>query len=140
MKKSILFISVMLFASINDKYLDFTNKLVTYNFELKNIDKISSPFFKVKKLTFIKKNNIKNVKHFIHISLLSIFNDLAYIKVEEFKGDKLIKKYTKWVKKGDKIEQCKVDNVKIDKIILKCNNKILVKKLNKKLLNIKVEK
>jgi hypothetical protein len=137
MKKSILFISVMLFASINDKYLDYTNKLVTYNFELKNIDKISSPFFKVEKLTFIK---VKNVKHFIHISLLSIFNDLAYMKVEEFKGEKLINSYKKWVKRGDKIEQCKVKSVKIGKIILKCNNKILVKKLNKKLLNIKVEK
>jgi hypothetical protein len=137
MKKSILFISVVLFASINDKYLDYTNKLATYNFELKNIDKISSPFFKVEKLTFIK---VKNVKHFIHISLLSIFNDLAYIKVEEFKGEKLINSYKRWVKRGDKIEQCKLIKIYLDKIVLKCNNHLLVKKLNEKSLKIRIEK
>lgn len=142
MKKIFLLIlGISLFSSTNDEFLDYTNKLVTYNFELKNFDKIKSPFFKPKKPIFLKAKEInKNVKKIVHISLISIFNNTAYIKIDEFKGDELVKEYKKWIKKGDKIEQCIVINIKIDKLILKCNNKILIKSLNKKSLNIRIEK
>jgi hypothetical protein len=141
--KKILFLmmGMFLFAFTTDEFLDYTNKLVTYNFKLNNIDKIKSPFYEVKKPNFLNNRRInKNIKKLIHISLISIFNNTAYIKIDEFKGDELVKEYKKWIKKGDKIEQCIVINIKIDKLILKCNNKILIKSLNKKSLNIRIEK
>jgi hypothetical protein len=140
-KVFLLILGIVLFASSNDEFLDYTNKLVTYNFELKNFDKIKSPFFRPKKHTFIQGKGInQNVKKIVHISLLSIFNNSAYVKIEEFKGDELIKKYKRWVKKGDKIEQCKLIKIYLDKIVLKCNNHLLVKKLNEKSLKIRIEK
>jgi nanoRNase/pAp phosphatase (c-di-AMP/oligoRNAs hydrolase) len=134
-----LIIGVFLIASTTEKFLDYTNKLVTYNFELKNIDKIKSPFYKSQKLTFLKNKKInKNVKKIIHISLISIFNDMAYIKIDEFMGDELIKTYKKWVKKNDIIKKCKVENIYSDKLILKCGKKLLIKQLNTKSLKIRI--
>jgi hypothetical protein len=134
-----LIIGVLLIASTTEKFLDYTNKLVTYNFELKNIDKIKSPFYKSQKLTFLKNKKInKNVKKIIHISLISIFNDMAYIKIDEFMGDELIKTYKKWVKKNDIIKKCKVENIYSDKLILKCGKKLLIKQLNTKSLKIRI--
>jgi hypothetical protein len=139
--KKILFliIGVFLFASVTEKYLDYTNKLVTYNFKLENIDKIKSPFYHPEKITFLnnKKFN-RNIKKIVHISLLSIFNNMAYIRVDEYMGDELIKTYKKWVKINDIIEKCKISNIYFDKIILKCGKKILVKHLHTKLLKIRI--
>jgi hypothetical protein len=141
--KKILFliIGVFLFASVTEKYLDYTNKLVTYNFKLENIDKIKSPFYHPEKITFLnnKKFN-RNIKKIVHISLLSIFNNMAYIKVEEFKENALMKSYKKWVKKGDKIEQCRLINIYNDEIVLNCNKKIIKKFLNEKTLKIRIER
>jgi hypothetical protein len=137
-----LIIGVFLIASVNDQYLDYTNKLVTYHFELKNIDKIKSPFYKMEKISFLKnkKINNKNVKKFIYIKLLSVFNDSAYIKIEKYMGDEIINTYKKWVKKDSKIENCKVVDINSEKIILKCNKRLLIKKINVTPLKIKVEK
>jgi nanoRNase/pAp phosphatase (c-di-AMP/oligoRNAs hydrolase) len=137
----ILIIGIFLFASTNEEFLDYTNKLVTYNFELKNFDKISSPFFKPRKLLFLKNKKInKRVQKFIHIRLISILNNMALIRIEEYKGDELIRKYKKWIKKGGKIEECRVKDIKTNKIILNCNHKLLIKKINEKRLKIRTEK
>ncbi|GAX87291.1 conserved hypothetical protein [Lebetimonas natsushimae] len=134
-----LIIGVFLIASTNEKYLEYTNKLVTYNFELKNIDKIKSPFYKIKKPIFLNNKKInKNIKKIIHISLLSVFNDTAYIKIDEYMGDELINTYKKWVKKNDKIKNCRVENIYSDKIVIKCGKKQLIKKLNVKSLRIRI--
>jgi hypothetical protein len=142
MRKIILFLVIgiiFLYSSEKDEYLEYTNKLVNYHFELKGFDKLKSPFYKPEKKLFIN-NLVKNVKEIIHISLLSVFNDLAYVKIEIFRGDELSNTYKKWVKKGEKIQNCKVKEINIDKIILQCGNQILVKTLNPKSINIKVEK
>ncbi|WP_024790024.1 hypothetical protein [Lebetimonas sp. JH292] len=140
MKKILLLtIAVLAFAS-KQEYLEYTNKLVTYNFKLNNIDKIKSPFFKPKKLLFMNKKINKNVKKIVHITLLSLLNNSAFIKIEEFMGDEKIKEYKKWVKKNSKVENCNVENICSDKIILNCNNKKLVKRLNEKTLKIRIEK
>jgi hypothetical protein len=141
MKKILIIcIGILLFASTKEEFLEYTNKLVTYHFELKNFDKIKSPFYKPKKkVTFLNKLR-KSVKKVVHISLISVFDDRAYLKIEEYKGTDLVKSFKKWVKKGDKIEYCKVVSINIDKVVLKCNGKKLVKTTAKKLLKIRIEK
>jgi len=141
MKKVImLFLGIILYASSNEEFLDYTNKLVTYNFELKHIDKMKSPFYKPKKFIFFKNKMInKNIKKIVHITLFSIFNNSALIKIEEYMGDEIVKRYKKWVKTGDKIENCYIKTIYFNKMILKCGRKILVKKINEKSLNIRIE-
>jgi len=139
MKKIVVFfvINIFLFAK-SDKYLTYVNKLVNYNFELKNIEGRKAPF-EIKKI--VKKTNKKNIQNIlvkkIKIELISIFNNQAYIKIKEFLGDQLIKSENKWVKVGDKVSKCKVNKITKDKIIFKCNNKILIKSLNKKIPGLK---
>jgi nanoRNase/pAp phosphatase (c-di-AMP/oligoRNAs hydrolase) len=140
MKKIILFISIcFLFASTEEEFLDYTNKLVNYSFKLKNFDKIKSPFFKKEKKPVSQEIKKKNRK-IINISLLSVLNNLAYVKIEIFKEDALIKSYKKWVEVGNYIDECKLTHIYTDKIILDCNKKILIKSLNEKTLRIRIEK
>jgi len=138
--KQIIFLltAVFLFAS-KSEYLEYTNKLITYNFKLNNIDNIKTPFYKPKKI-IINKKLTKNVKKIIHISLISILNNYAQIKITTFIGETKVKEYKKWITINSKIEYCKVKSIKRDRVIFKCNNKLLIKKLDKNLLKIRVEK
>jgi len=139
MKKIVfLLTAVFLFAS-KSEYLEYTNKLITYNFKLNNIDNIKTPFYKPKK-AIINKKIAKNVKKIIHISLISVFNNSAQIKIETFIGEEKVKEYKKWVTRNSKIEYCKVKSVEKNRVIFKCNNRLLIKKLDKNLLKIRVEK
>jgi len=143
MKKILLLtISMVLFASVKSEYLGYTNKLLNYNFKLSKFSNITSPFFKKKQRIMYANSQfaVQEVKKTIHISLISILNYSAFINVETFIGEEKVKEYKKWVKVNMKVGNCIVKHIYLDKIILKCDNKIKVKKLNKKLLKIRVEK
>ena len=144
MKKTILIIimAINIFASgITNKYLNYTNKLVYYGFNLDKFDRIHAPFEKVIKNR--TNQNIKGSKAYvksIKIKLLSIFNNQAYFLIREYLGDQLIKEYKKWFKINNKIGDCKINKITLSKVFLKCPDKIMTKTLNKKTLKIKESK
>jgi hypothetical protein len=135
----ILGITLLLFAQ-DDKYLTYVNKLVNYNFELRNVEDRKAPF----EIKITPKNTKQNIQKIlvkkVKIELLSIFDKQAYIKIDEYLGDQLLKTQKKWVKIGDKIYKCKVEQITLDKVIFKCKNKKLVKSLNKKIPGFKESK
>jgi hypothetical protein len=135
MKKLILIIGLLtaVFAQ-DDKYLMYVNKLVNYNFELKEIDS-KAPFEirVIKNKKTIERILVKRIK----IDLLSIFDNQARVKVKVYLGEQLIKTYKKWVKPGDKLYNCKVAKITLTKLVLKCKNRTLVKTINTKIPNIK---
>lgn len=137
---SILFIMfISIYAKDINKYLNFTNQLINYHITLNNFNKIKSPF-ELNTPKIINGKKVKNIKGFakiVRVKLLSTFDKRAYVLIKVYVGDQLIKQYRKWVKIGDKIENCKVSSVYFQKLILKCNNKTLIKTLYKKIPGIK---
>ncbi len=140
--KKIIFLFFMLigiiFAKDIDRYLNYTNQLLNYQFNLNGFNNIKAPF--EPEIHIINGKRIKNAKILlktINVNLLAVFNNKAYVLIKEYLGDQLIKKYRKWIKIGDKIGDCKVSSIYFQKIVLKCNNKILVKTLYKKIPGIK---
>ena len=140
MKKVIvlIFSFYVLYGINNDNksqnlYLNYTNKIINYYFKL-DLDKIKSPFYR--QISQRVTSNIKNIKNkeIIRISLISILNNQAYIKVEKYLGDKLIKTNKKWLKLKQTIYNCKLIKLTNIKAIFRCENKILIKSLNKKIL------
>jgi len=133
MKKIIglLFVINLMFGLNMDKYLNYSNSLFNYQFQLKEFDKIKEPFEPTINVVINNKKiqNVKTLIRAIKIDLLSIFNNKAYINIKEYLGDQLIKNYKKWVKKGDKIGNCKVSVITFEKVVFKCKNKILIKTL-----------
>ncbi len=141
MKKLLFLISVLvctLFAG-NNKYLNYTSELVHYHFELKQFNKIKAPF--EKKIIIKGAQKIKvfsGLEKRINIKLISVFNKSAYVLINKYLGNKLIKSYKKWVKKGDVFEKYyKVKKIILDKIILEYKSKIITKTINKKIPGIK---
>jgi len=134
MKKILLlFIGIFLFAK-SDIYLDYVNKLVNYGFELKNLKTDKAPFeIKIDKNIKYKNSVERTLVKKIKIELLSIFNNQVYLKIDEYLGDQLIKTQKKWLKKSDRIYNCKIIKISLEKVILKCGKKILIKSLNKKI-------
>jgi len=140
MKKVIfLVMAVFLFAS-KSEYLEYTNKLITYHFKLNKINKIKSPFYNAEQIAMNNKLANKKTKKIIYISLISILNNTALVKIDTFIGSEKIKEYKKWIYPNSKIEYCRVKHIDLNKIILKCGNKLLIKKIEKKSLKIRVEK
>jgi len=145
MKKIVLILMIIfnvIFAAQTDKYLDYTNKLIYYGFELKKFDKIKPPFE-----IEIKNNNAKIITKSgkimlksIKITPMLIFNNQAFVLIQEYLGGQLIKKYKRWIKVNSRIGMCKVTNIALSKVILKCKNKKLIKTLNKKIPGIKETK
>jgi len=130
-------ISIMFFLSLfaNDvnKYIDYSHKLFNYHFDLNlNI----KPPFEVKRITKGKINNFYLSKR-IDFELLSILNNSAYLEIKEYMGDKLIKKYKKWTKVGEKIGDCQIYKIYFNKIYFKCGNKDEIKTLDLKIPQIK---
>jgi len=123
----------------DNKYLNYTSSLIHYNFELKNFNKINVPFEKKIIIKGVQKvNTFSGLEKKINIKLISVFNKNAYILINEYLGNKLIKSYKKWVKKGDTFEKYfTVKKIELNKIILKYKNKIILKTLNKKIPGIK---
>ena len=141
--KKVIFILGMMFTflysdAITQKFLEYTNKIVNYNFDLKHFEDIHPPFEPVIRIVNGKeiKNNKTLVKT-IKINLLSIFNNQAHFLINVYLGDQLIKSYTKWAKEGSKISKCIIRKITLDKVFLKCGNKKLIKTLNKKIPGIK---
>jgi hypothetical protein len=124
-------------SSVDNEYMNYVNKLINYEFQLKNFDKIKPPFeeaFKPKqprKLTLVKS---------IKITLLAILDNKAYVRLDEFLGDRLIKTEKKWVGIGDRIGNCRVSNITFSSLYLNCHNKVVVKTLNVKIPGIKEQK
>ncbi len=142
MKKTVILlvsaIFSLLIASEIDKYLNYSNQLLNYQFELKGFNTITAPFEPEVKIVNGKQvKNVKTLVKTIKVDLLSVFEKRAYVLIKEYLGDQLVKKYKKWIKVGDKIGSCKVTAVAFDKIVLKCKNKKLIKTLYKKIPNIK---
>jgi len=135
MKKLILILITIFAFAAQEEYLDLTNKIVSYKIKLENITEIEPPFeIKRKVLNFMPQQQQKKViRKIIKIELISIFNNKAYVLIREYLGDQLIKTTKKWIKRGDKIGECKVIKITIEKLYLKCKNKILVKSINKKI-------
>jgi len=142
MKKLLIFLtgifSVMLFAQDqqkNDVYLDYTNKVINYEFSIDDLDKIKAPFYSVAEQKIVKKRVTQKIEvnKVVKIDLMSIFDNKAYIKINEYIGDKLIKTEKKWIKVGDKVYGCKLIKLTESDAVLKCKNKILYKTLNQKI-------
>jgi hypothetical protein len=119
---------VFVFAQ-QDIYLQYVNKLVNYNFELNDKETKRAPFEEKVIKAKIQKTLTKTIK----IHLLSIFDKKAYLKIDEYLGDQLIKKWKKWVKVGDKIYKCRVSKITFNTVIIKCPRKTLVKTINQKI-------
>ncbi|WP_457561079.1 hypothetical protein [Caminibacter sp.] len=138
MKKLVFVLIVFtgLFAQ-DDKYLMYVNKLVNYNFELKDVQSRAPFEIKIiKNKKTIEKILVKRVK----VDLLSIFGNKARIRERVYLGDQLIKSKIKWVKVGDKIYNCKVVKITFTNLVLKCNKRILIKSINEKIPFIKEKK
>ena len=143
MKKIIIFLVsglfIALFAKIDDKYLQYARAIVHYHFELKDFNKIKPPFEERIFITNNKKNKfLRKKEKSIKIILISILNNKAYILVDKYLDNNLIKSYKKWVKKGDVIEKSyKVQKILLDKVIFKYKNKVIIKTFNKNLPGLK---
>jgi hypothetical protein len=141
MKKVIILLTglMILWGAQNSKqkdiYLEYTNKVINYEFDLKNLDKIKSPFYVVIKRSSSGKHIKKEVvvKKRIVLTLLSIFGNRAFIKTEEYLGEQLVKKQKKWIKLYDKIYNCILKKITSTDVYFKCANKTLHKTLNKKI-------
>lgn len=146
MRKLILLLMVInLFAKVDSKYLEYTRKLYDYHFELKDFDKIKSPFeikaiLKTKNGKILPNKIAQNAKlvRSIKFELLSIFNNSAYILIKNYLGDVLVNQEKRWVKKGDIIgDNCKVVLITTQKVVIKCKNKKIVKSLYKEIPGLK---
>lgn len=129
-----LFIS-SLFSNEMKKYLNMTNEILHYNFELKNFNKIKPPFEESFHIVKGKKNKFLTKR--MNFELISIFNNRAYVLINEYLGNQLINSYKKWIKIGDKIGSCKVTFIMFEKVIFKCNKKTIIKTLHTKIKGIK---
>ena len=132
------FLFVTLFAKDN-KYLDYTNALIHYNFELKDFDKIKVPMenaIAIKGAQTIKSHSLLKKK--IKVTLIAILDKSAYVMINEYLGNSLIKSYKKWVKRGEVFAKYyKVENITFTKIILKYKNQTIIQTLDKKIPGIK---
>ena len=140
--KKVLFlsISVFLFASqkgVNQKdvYIDYTNKIINYNFQLEGINDIKSPFY-IPYKNIVETNGTKRhveIKKSVKISLISIFGDKAYVQIDHYIGEQLVKSEKKWIKINDEIVKCKLIKLTETDAYFKCKDKTLHKSLNKKI-------
>jgi hypothetical protein len=140
MKKLILLIGFLSFVfsegiTQKDIYPDYTNKIINYEFNIENLNNVKSPFYETPKFssnTQTKTNNVQ-IKKRAKITLLSIFENTAYIKVEKYLGKQLVAVTKKWISLNDKIYDCKLFKLTDTDAVFKCNNKILYKTINQKI-------
>ena len=142
MKKLILLLlgSFIILMAKENKYLEYTNALMHYNFELKGFKKIKVPFEEEGELNGSQriKGRHSLLEKKINVTLLAILNNSAYIQIDEYIGDSLIKSYKKWVKEGEEFEKYyKVKKITLSKIVLIFKNKIITKTINQKIPGIK---
>jgi len=138
-----IFIVTIIFAQGNiqrkntqkDIYLDYTNKIINYEFNIKNINKIKSPFYEPPKFLPGPVGSKKNVriKKRVKITLLSIFENKAYIKIDEYLGEQLIRVEKRWISLNDKIYDCRLTKLTDTDAYFKCSDKTLYKTINTKI-------
>jgi hypothetical protein len=140
MKKLILltgFLSLVFSEGTTQKdiYLDYTNKVINYIFNIDDIEKVKSPFYEPQKFipgVRVGKKNVR-IKKSVNITLLSIFEDRAYIKVEEYLGEQLVSVKKKWLKLNDEIYDCKLTKLTDTDAVFKCTDRTLYKTINQKI-------
>ena len=120
-----------------DIYIDYANKVINYEFNIKNINKLKSPFYERPKSKSLSeyagdKKNIR-IKKRVKIILLSIFENKAYIKIEKYLGEQLIRVEKRWISLNDKIYDCKLTKLTDIDAYFKCPNKTLYKTVNTKI-------
>ena len=133
MKKLIfIFLAVLLFAADKNEYLEMTNKLMNYHLKLDGVVTIKSPFEYKQPAAQDTQAPVQQytARKIIKIEVVSIFDRKAYILIEKYLGTQLVSKTKKWVKPGDKIEECKILNVTDSKVTIRCKGKTLVKSVN----------
>ncbi len=147
MKKLILLAGFLSFlfsagSAQKDIYLDYTNKVINYEFNLKNILKVKSPFYEIYTYTpgFTSVQQNSRVKKRVKITLLSIFEKKAYIKVDEYLGEQLVATIKKWIGLNDKIHDCKLVKITDTNTVFKCAGKTLNKTINQKIPMLRDEK
>lgn len=118
-----------------DEYLDYTNKVINYEFHLPNLDSIKNPFYEPDRLVIQTKSLHKkqDSKKRVKITLLAIFGSRAYIQIQEFLGEQLIKSKKEWLKLNDKIFDCVLTDLTQSTAVFKCKDGVLKKTLNRKL-------
>jgi len=140
MKKALIitgFCIGLLFGANNQKdiYLEYTNKIINYEFNLKHLNDIKSPFYEEVRVDTGTKTSNKSVsaKKRVMITLISIFEKKAYIRIDEYLGEQLISVYKKWIGINDKIYDCKLVKLTDTDAVFKCKDKTLYKTINKKI-------
>ncbi|AZV46961.1 hypothetical protein C3L23_06650 [Nautilia sp. PV-1] len=140
MKKLTLIAGIIAFiyakgATQKDIYLDYTNKIINYEFNIKNLSKVKSPFYAPPKYFPGAQASSKNaqIKKRVKITLLSVFGNKAYIKIQEYLGEQLIKITKKWIKLNEKIYDCRLSKLTETDAVFKCKDKTLYKTINQKI-------
>jgi len=123
MRVLLILVYLALFLYSKDKYEIYTEKLLHYHF---NLEYNIKPPFEAKKM---KRREIKKIIEYVNINLLSIFNHQALVRVDYYKGDTLVFTREIWVKKGEKIKNCLIKDIYLDRILLKCGKKLEIKTL-----------
>jgi len=139
MKKLILLFGIISLVVIKantqkDIYLEYTNKIINYEFNLNNLNEVKSPFYEKRK-NFPNSHNAKNIqiKERVKITLLSIFGNKAYIKVEKYLGEQLVSVIKKWINVNDKVYDCRLFKLTDTDAVFKCSDKTLYKTINQKI-------
>ncbi len=128
MKKSMFLIVFTNLAFAEENYARYIDKIINYHYEIRNLNNIRTPFYEPIKCDFVK-NRITKIK----ISLLSIFENKAYVKIERYYAQKLISATKKWINVKEKINNCELLKLNNTDAIFKCNDKILYKTTNKEI-------
>ncbi len=132
-------LGVALFATDNktqkDLYLEYTNKVINYSFKIDKLEDIKSPFYENsinKKVVNTKKVPVKKS---VKITLISIFMNKAFIRIDEYLGAQLVGSVKKWIGLNDKIYDCTLIKLTSTDAIFKCANsrKMLFKTINQKI-------
>jgi len=134
---SILLLGILAFGaeekSVKDLYLEYANKVISYSFKIDGLEDIKSPFYQppsAKKVTKIKKVPVKKS---VRITLLSIFMNKAYIRIDEYLGAQLVGSVKKWIGLNDKIYDCKLIKLTATDAVFKCSKRMLFKTINQKI-------
>jgi hypothetical protein len=121
----------------NNQFLNYVDKTVNYSFEIKGLKNLQTPFY-VPKSYLPNSKRIEEVKKYVELSLMSIFLNKAYMKVDVYLNSQLINTYKKWVSLNQSVYNCKLIKLNFTSAVFKCGKRLLIKELNHKLKNLKV--
>jgi hypothetical protein len=144
MKRTLLLIgigAVMAWGQVNEKIIEEieekVDQILHYNFKLDHFNEMRTPFYVPPKKVDVKVKKEAQIRY--AFELLSVLNNTARIKVMKYKGSELVKVTRDWYKVGDKVGPCKLAQIKLTEITLKCGDKIVKKRLFNFKFQIKVK-